>query len=155
MVKKYILIWDTHIMFCEMCGKNVPKTQKVRVEGTVLLVCDSCAHFGVPVDPPKKQVQTVVIESPPKSSTHFIPKQKVNHPKKKQSDSEDIFVVPEYAQIVREARERLSWTQEDLASKLLEKKNVLSKIERGDLQPDIKLARKLEKLLDIKLLESF
>ena len=64
-------------------------------------------------------------------------------------------MVPEYAQIVREARERLSWTQEDLASKLLEKKNVLSKVERGELQPDIKLARKLEKLLDIRLLESF
>jgi len=31
----------------------------------------------------------------------------------------------------------------------------LSKVERGELQPDIKLARKLEKLLDIRLLESF
>lgn len=142
-------------MFCEMCGKNVSKTQKVRIEGTVLLVCDSCAHFGVPVDPPKKQVQAVVIESSSKSQTHFIPKQKTSRPKRKPAESEDIFVVPEYAQIVREARERLSWTQEDLASKLLEKKNVLSKVERGELQPDIKLARKLEKLLDIRLLESF
>ena len=35
----------------------------------------------------------------------------------------------------------LSLTQDELAAKLLEKKNVISSIERGDLLPEIKTAR--------------
>ena len=142
-------------MYCEMCGKNVPKTQKVIVEGTVLMLCDSCAKFGKPVEQPKKEVKPVVIERPQnRPFTAYVPKPqkpRVN----RNTDQEDLFIAPEYAQIIREAREKLSWTQEDLAAKLLEKKNVLAKVERGELQPDMKLARKIEKLLDIKIIEKY
>ena len=44
-------------------------------------------------------------------------------------------------------------SQDDLAKKIFERKNVLSNIERGELLPDISTARKLEKVLNIKLLE--
>ncbi len=141
-------------MFCEMCGKNVPKTQKIRIEGSVLQLCDSCSRFGKPVDPVKKPATPVIIETrrPERPSTGYIPRQrKVQRPRG--NDLEELFVVPEYASIIREARSKLEWTQEDLASKLLEKKNVLSKIERGELQPDMKLAKRIEKLLDVKILE--
>ena len=49
----------------------------------------------------------------------------------------------------------MSLTQEELALKMMEKKHVLANIERGDLKPDIRTARKLEKLLKITLLEEF
>ncbi|EQD75169.1 transcription factor, partial [mine drainage metagenome] len=116
---------------------------------------DSCARFGKPLDPVKKEVRQVVIEKPAvRPVATYVPK--VKKPKvQKRSDQEDLFVAPEYAQIIREARERLSWTQEDLAAKMLEKKNVLAKVERGELQPDMKLARKIEKLLDIKIVEKY
>ena len=144
-------------MFCEMCGNEVPRTQKVRVDSAVLMLCDRCAKFGTPVDPPKKAIQSVVKEKPEKHVQRPIKKKKT---KKKvhrpdQVNAEDLFVIPEYAQIINQARSRLSWTQEDLANKLLEKKNVLAKIERGELTPDLRLARKIEKILDIKLLEKY
>lgn len=148
-------------MYCEMCGNNVPKTQKIRIDSAILMLCDKCAKFGTPVDPPKKIQQTVVIESPsPRTPTRSPsmrpPPRPIRKPKRKaQVDPEDLYVVPEYPQIINQARSRLSWTQEDLANKLLEKKNVLAKIERGELTPDLKLARKIEKILDIKLLEKY
>lgn len=142
-------------MYCEMCGKNVPKTQRVRVEDTILMLCDSCARFGKPLDPEKKEVRQVVIEKPSaRTVSTYVPKPMKPRVQKK-TDQEDLFIAPEYAQIIREAREKLSWTQEDLASKMLEKKNVLAKVERGELQPDMKLARKIEKLLDIKIIEKY
>ena len=33
-------------MICEMCGKDVPQTRAVLVEGTKLNVCPGCAKFG-------------------------------------------------------------------------------------------------------------
>jgi putative transcription factor len=142
-------------MYCEMCGKNVPKTQKVLVEGTVLLLCDSCAKFGKILDPPKSEAKPVIIERPQSRAViSYVPKQK-RQPVKKATDQDDLFIAPEYAQIIREAREKLAWTQEDLAAKLLEKRNVLAKVERGELQPDMKLARKIERLLDIKIIEKY
>jgi len=138
-----------------MCGKNVLKTQKVLVEGTVLMLCDSCAKFGKILDPPKNEVKPVIIERPQvRPVTAYLPKQK-KQPVRKATDQDELFIAPEYAQIIREAREKLAWTQEDLAAKLLEKKNVLAKVERGELQPDMKLARKIEKLLDIKIIEKY
>ena len=47
----------------------------------------------------------------------------------------------------------LAMTQDDLAKKIFERKNVLSNIERGELMPNISTAKKLEKILDVKLIE--
>ena len=38
-------------MLCEMCGKTVDSTARVRLEGTVLRLCPECARFGEAVDP--------------------------------------------------------------------------------------------------------
>jgi len=39
-------------MLCEMCGKEVEFTSRVRVEGTVLRLCPDCTKFGEILDPP-------------------------------------------------------------------------------------------------------
>ena len=33
-------------MICEMCGKNVPSTRPVFIDGAKLSVCPNCARFG-------------------------------------------------------------------------------------------------------------
>ena len=122
-------------MYCEMCGKNVPKTQKVLVEGTVLMLCDSCARFGKILDPPKKEVNPVIIERPQsRPVSAYIPRQK-KPPVRKSTDQEALFIAPEYAQIIREAREKLEWTQEDLAAKLLEKRTCWPRWKGGNCSP--------------------
>ena len=66
---------------------------------------------------------------------------------------EDYDIVEDYAELIKNKREEMQMTQDDLAKKIFERKNVLSNIERGELLPDINTARKLEKVLNIKLLE--
>ncbi|MEM3897967.1 MAG: multiprotein-bridging factor 1 family protein [Nitrososphaerota archaeon] len=65
---------------------------------------------------------------------------------------EDLELVENYGELVREARSRMGLTQEELASQIGEKATVIKKIEHGELRPSIELARKLEKFLKIRLL---
>jgi putative transcription factor len=144
---------------CEMCGKKVQKTTKIRVDSAILNVCDACAKFGRPVENTRSytldqhvaSANTVVMPEKPKYSPPPVrPKQAYRKPK---DDIENLDIDPDYAIIIREAREKLSWTQEELARKLQERKNVLSSIERGELMPDVRVARKLEKLLEVKIVQ--
>jgi putative transcription factor len=142
---------------CEMCGKKIQKSNKIRIDGAILEVCDDCKKFGIPIEPKKP----VVVQQPSKERVFIPTKREIQHvvraaprkPPVKKDDIENLYLVEGFPEIIKEAREKLSWTQDDLAKKIMEKKNVLSNIERGTMSPDIKTARKLEKLLDIKLLE--
>lgn len=65
---------------------------------------------------------------------------------------EDLELIENYGELVREARTRMGLTQDELASQIGEKLTVIKKIEHGELRPSIELARKLEKFLKIRLL---
>ncbi len=145
-----------------MCGVETDKLIKIKVDGAVLNVCQSCAKFGKPVEEKKfnKISENVTIKFPEKKInvvTYKKPFKKVPPKKLKNNrdnnDIENMEVVDDYAEIIKNKREQLSMTQEDLAKKILERKNVLSNIERGELMPNIETAKKLEKVLNVKLLE--
>jgi putative transcription factor len=147
-------------MNCEMCGEPSDKLIKVRISGAILNVCPSCARFGDPVEEKKlnKISENITIKFPEKKInvvTYKKPFKKQSPAKKpvKRENVEDYDVVEDYAELIKNKREEMNMTQEDLAKKIFERKNVLSNIERGELLPDIGTAKKLEKVLDIKLLE--
>lgn len=142
-----------------MCGKKVPHLTKVRIDGAVLNVCDSCAKYGTPAESIRTRFPTASSTRPVEPVT--IPQKKIVVPpsrpsskRRRRENFDSLEVVPEYAELIKEARSRLSLTQDELAEKVLERKNVIANIERGDLLPEIKTARKLERLLHIKLVES-
>jgi putative transcription factor len=146
-------------MECEMCGRKIDKSHKVRIDNAILNVCDACSKFGVPVDSARSynalassQNKQFAVRMPEKRPARVQPYKTQKKPRKKPVDYESMDIVDDYAELIKDARERLSWTQEDLAKKILERKNVLSNIERGELMPDIKIAKKLERLLGIKLI---
>jgi putative transcription factor len=62
-------------------------------------------------------------------------------------------VVEDYGSIIRKAREEKNLTQKKLGEKIYERESVISHIESGKMIPEIKIARKLEKLLNIKIVE--
>jgi len=122
-------------MRCEICGKKVEKPVKTKIESSVMLTCNECAKFGkVQREPPKPRKPRPVKRAP-----------------RYREPSEE--VVEDYNTLIREGREKKRWTREELAEKIYEKASVVNRIESGKMVPDIKLARKLERILDIKLIE--
>jgi transcriptional regulator, XRE family len=63
-----------------------------------------------------------------------------------------VEVVENFGEVVRRARENLGLSREALAAMLGVKENVLRRIEAGQLQPDLALAKKLERALGVRLL---
>jgi putative transcription factor len=65
--------------------------------------------------------------------------------------SESLELVENLGQVVRQARESLGMSHEDLGRKTSERVSVLRKIESGKMDPDLGLAEKLEHALKVKL----
>ena len=64
-------------------------------------------------------------------------------------------LVEDFNVVVRKARESKGWTREELGAKIYEKVSVINRIETGKMEPDAKLAKKLEKTLNITLIEKY
>ncbi len=136
-------------MICELCGRDVPRLKKVVIEGVILNVCDECAKFGKEIK--GNEIPKDVKYLPPEIVRERL-ERKRRRSRKDYLEEEEVLV-EDYPKVIREARERLGLTQEELAKKILEKRTVISKIERGEMRPDEKLIKKLEKALGIKLKE--
>ena len=67
--------------------------------------------------------------------------------------AEEVEVVEDYTEKIREAREDMGWTQQFLAHKLNERESFIKNIESGHMSPPVEIAKRLEKLLEIRLLE--
>ncbi len=127
-------------MNCEICGREVPKERvQVRIEGTLMKTCGNCARLGERVF------------SRPKTPAPVQQRHVARAPSPRASKVLD--VVDDYARIVRQNREKLGLTQEQLGGKINEKGSVISRIESGHMEPDLKMAKKLERFLSVKLLE--
>ncbi|MGB9729535.1 MAG: multiprotein bridging factor aMBF1 [Thermoprotei archaeon] len=140
------------MLTCEICGKPI-KGQPVTIliGGAKLTVCNECSRYGTPIKTRQvSQIQTLSAQSKiqPKPSSRTVQRKF-----EKDIFNEDIKVVDEYPSLIKSARERLGWTQDFLASQLGEKVSVIKKIEAGSIIPSIQLARKIEKILGIPLIE--
>jgi len=142
-------------MLCEMCGKEVPLTSRVRLEGSVLSVCPECARFGTLVDPPPAPPSAA-----PTPGSRFRPGMGVTAPSgpRRRLEERDLYqeigemeLAPDWNKRIRVAREALQWTPEVLGKKLNEKKSVVLKIESGSFRPPDALVRKIEHLLKVRL----
>ena len=84
-----------------------------------------------------------------KSKKHLLNQNLEN--KKNHEPSEEL--IEDFEITVRKAREAKDWSREDLGRKINERVSVITRIETGKMTPDVKLTKKLEKTLNIKLLE--
>ncbi len=123
-------------MQCELCGKESNKLFRAEIEGAVLLVCKNCLSYGRKLAEKREDFR-------PK----FEPK--IFKPR----ELEEYVLVDEYWNVIRKAREKQGLSREQLAKKIFEKESVIRRLEEGTLEPSIELARKLEKALQIKIIE--
>lgn len=127
-------------MICEMCGKE-GRLFKALVEGSELSVCEKCATFG-------KVLRPLQDESPRKIGPK---KDEVIKIMVKEEPEETL--VDNLGTLVKDRREQLKLKQDQLAKRINEKESLIQKIESGHVKPDLKVARKLEQYLNIKLFE--
>ena len=131
-----------------MCGRPIERRRAkiVFVEGARLLLCPTCCS---------KVVRTMTnVEVKDYESNVKRSRAKTTMSTKRSTQRiEEYEVVPDFAERVRKAREKLGWTQRMLAEAVKERESVIKRIEGGRLVPSIDLARRLERVLGIKLLE--
>ncbi len=126
-------------MECELCGKAISgKPTKIRIEGVVLLVCSDCA----------RKYSEFIVKRPQARAPR--PTRRLKRTSLSYEPQYDI--VEDYSERIKEAREMLGLTRELLARELGEKESVIRRLEAGSLVPTIDMARRLERLLRIKLL---
>ncbi|MDO5860450.1 multiprotein bridging factor aMBF1 [Methanobrevibacter sp.] len=134
-------------MECEICGKPVPEHNPIRakIEGSVMVVCKECSKLG--------KIQ----KAPPKP--RYLKQDKSKRPKTTRNrsytrnDEPSEELIEDFEFKVRKARESKNWSREELGKRINERVSVITRIETGKMTPDVKLTKKLEKALDIKLLE--
>ena len=68
-------------------------------------------------------------------------------------EPDEYVLVSNYGSMVRRAREKKGLDHASLASKISEKKSILTSVEAGNMKPNEKLIKKLENFLKITLME--
>jgi putative transcription factor len=133
---------------CEVCGHKIHSSPiRAEIEGAKLTVCIECSKHG-------KVIREEEIEfgrKAPKKPLTPIP-----FIQKKQTAQARVEITQEvvegYDSKIRQAREKMGLSHEELGKKINEKASVLSKLETGKMTPNNTLVTKLEHALKIKLL---
>ena len=134
-------------MECEICGKEVPEHNPIRakIEGSVMVVCKECSKLGkIQKAPPKPKFRKQDKTKRPKTTRNK------NYSRQDEPTEE---LIEDFDIEIRKARESKDWSREVLGKKINERVSVITRIETGKMTPDLKLTKKLEKALNIKLLE--
>ena len=143
-------------MDCEICGKPIPgKPLKSKIEGSVLTVCRDCAKLGSIQKEAPRSRNLVSNRKQAKKQQGNKNRNSVSSRVYTRNTESDEELVDDFSQIVRKGRESKGWTREELGAKIYEKVSVITRIETGKMEPDLKLAKKLEKTLNIKLIEKY
>jgi len=135
-------------MQCELCGAPIQGQSKViKIEGAELRVCVRCAKYGTEVQQPRQsggsqKTQGFAAPQPPRRRSRDV------------FDLMEGELVEDYTNRIRAAREERGWSTRDLAQAIKEREILIKKIEKGDLIPEDDVRQKLEKALNIRLIDS-
>ena len=126
-------------MICEMCGSE-DRLYRTKIEGTEMNLCSECSRFGKVLGPVKEEIQQ---------------EEKAPKPETKKEPEVIEMVMPDFSEKIRKKREQLGLDHEKFAKMINQKKSVVHKLENKELTPNIKLAKRLEKILNIQLVEEY
>ena len=124
---------------CEVCGSPLRSApNRVEIDGAVMMVCANCTRLG-------RVVGGAVVRT-----HHVAPMQATYKPA--QSKEPEYEIDPDYHLKIRQAREKMGLSQDQLGMMLNEKLSVVRMVETRKLKPDPLLARKFMHHLKINLL---
>jgi putative transcription factor len=129
-------------MLCEVCGREIFGEPYHRIiEGGRMTVCSRCAQFGSKEWDPRRPRG---LPQRRRSSTR---------PRNAVEAQEEMELVENYGALIRRTRQRKGMKVEDLAKKINEKESVIKKLEQEELTPNNKLVTKVNRALNIQLME--
>lgn len=114
-------------MRCFLCHRDLP-TRNVEHNGSFVDVCRNCEEYAL-----EKVEEKVYVTSP----------------KKVVAKDEDI--IENIGVLIMKKRMQMGLKQEELAQRIGIKASLLAKIESGKLEIDLNLARRLERILNVRL----
>ena len=126
---------------CDLCGKVDEQLSRTLIESVELNVCGACSKFGKVLAPVKRYS--------PKEQHKMMQRAQPQAQKEEKIE----ILVENYADLIKKRRESVGLSQKDFALKLNEKESMIHHIETGTFEPTLEIARKLERILGIKLVE--
>ncbi len=143
-----------------MCGAEQASLTTTKVEGAELELCSSCTDFGTevreePSSSAGSKYSTSSSSGTPSSSSSSSGSGGSSGGSQRPRDMFDDMeeIATDYDDRIRKARESKGLSQEELADDLNEKASLIRKLERGDTLPTDEIQRKLERALDVSLVE--
>ena len=134
-------------MNCEICGTEIKgQPFKTKIDNSVMITCKECSKFGKVQKQPRPTNNRRTGNKPNNA-------RKNKQPYSRKPKEPEYELVENYTKIIKQAREKENLTQKKLGEKIYERESVISHIESGKMVPDTKLAHKLEKILNIKIIE--
>ena len=116
-------------MECELCGRRA--TKKGKLDGAIVNVCSNCQDYC------EKIIE--IKEAPVK--------REIKH------EIQEISLDPRFSEKIKKARESRNLTRETLSKQIQEKESIIIRLEQNKMRPTERIARKLEKALNIKILD--
>ncbi|ESS02551.1 MAG: transcriptional regulator, XRE family [uncultured archaeon A07HR67] len=144
---------------CEMCGAEQASLTTTKVEGAELELCNSCTDFGTEVrEEPSSSGGSKYSTSSSSGTTSSSSSSGSSGSSGGSGRPRDMFddmdeIATDYDDRIRQARESRDLSQEQLADQLNEKASLIRKLERGDTLPTDEIQQKLERALDVSLVE--
>jgi putative transcription factor len=131
-----------------VCGRKIHSSPiRATIEGAKLIVCIECSRHGKII----REEEVKLWQKAPRK-----PLKPVSFIQKKKAVKAIVAITQEVAEgydvKIRQAREKLGLSHEELGKKINEKASVVSKLETGKMTPNDMLVTKLEHALKIKLL---
>ncbi|MCX8199911.1 MAG: multiprotein-bridging factor 1 family protein [Candidatus Micrarchaeota archaeon] len=130
---------------CEVCGAKKAVKAAI-IEGVRLEVCVDCARLGKVIENPAVAIQKPKTGGVSGSAAH-------RRDKKAALESSREEIVEDYAEILRKQISRIGISYSQLARSIDENESYLKRVVHGDTLPTLKLAKKLEKALNVKITE--
>lgn len=129
-------------LYCEMCGSLIRgKPFKALVDGAEMILCATCYNklmkSGRALPAPERKIETKKVEKIKKTSKPI----------------DQLEIIEGFGEEIRKGREAKGWTQAVLAQKLRISEAMLKKIESEKVKPSLDLAKKIEQILKIKILQ--
>jgi putative transcription factor len=125
----------------------------VRVEGAELQVCMKCEKFGTEVQQVRRKDVGRPVATPtrPGQTSVVVPAERR---KRDLFDYMEGEIVEDYAVRIRKARAEKGLTTKELALQIKEREHLIKKIENSELIPEEDVRKKLEKVLEIRLIDA-